>query len=138
MIRISPTTICVGKFYHIAPGIIWDLITDTLKWPLWGPTVKSARCSERYIRRGSKGHVLTPFGIRLPFTVTDFVNASFWSWRVGSIKATGHRIESLDTGGCNLWFEVPIIAAPYVLICRKALENINKLVSDPAKAAAKP
>ena len=135
MIRIAPTTVCVGKFYHRAPELIWDLVTDTLKWPLWGPTVQSARCSERYIRSGSKGHILTPFGIRLPFIVTEYEHVSFWSWRVGSIKATGHRIEGLNTCACNLWFEIPLVAAPYVLICRKALENINKLVSGPAKAA---
>ena len=136
MIRIYPTVIGVGKFYPCAPGIIWDLITDTLKWPLWGPTVKNVRCSERYIRRGSSGHVLTPFGFRLPFTVTDYKHDSFWHWKIGSIRATGHRLESLDTGDCNLWFEIPIIAVPYTFVCQKALENINKLISDLTQTAA--
>ena len=135
MVRIYPTTIRVGKFYRCAPGIIWDLITDTIKWPLWGPTVLNILCSERYIRQGSTGHVLTPFGIRLPFTVTDYQQDSFWHWEIGSIRATGHRLESLVSGDCNLWFEVPIIAAPYTLVCQKALENIKKLISDSTRTA---
>jgi len=111
-------------------------MTDTQKWPLWGPTVQHAHCSEQYIQKGSTGDVLTPFGIRLPFTVTDYEHLSFWLWRIGPIRATGHRLESLNAGECNLWFEVPIIAAPYTLICQKALENINKIASDQKKTAA--
>jgi len=54
----------------------------------------------------------------------------FWSWKVAAIKATGHRIQTTETGKCCLWFEVPIIAAPYTLICQMALGRIANLLCE--------
>ena len=135
VIRLTSTAVRVGQFYSIAPEILWDVITDTLKWPLWGPTVRSTRCSDRYIGMGTKGQVLTSVGIRLPFIVTHYEHLRFWSWKVGPFRATGHRLDSVQTGGCNLWFETPMIAAPYALICRKALVNIDALLAASSNTA---
>ena len=136
MIRISATHVSVGKYYPASPLSVWDLITDTVKWPQWGPTVKKVQCSERFIRKGSEGRVLTAFGIWLPFVITEYEHARFWSWAVASVKATGHRIQAAQTGGCQLWFEVPIIAAPYTMVCHMALVRIKNLLSESAKPSA--
>ena len=129
VLKISSNRLSVGKFYQASPLIIWDLMTDTFKWPQWGPTVKSVQCSERFIRKGSTGRVLTPFGIWLPFVITEFEQACYWSWKVASISATGHRVHASETGGCYLWFELPVIAAPYTLVCQRALGRIEKFLS---------
>ena len=136
MIKISATQVSVGKFYLALPLIVWDLITDTVKWPQWGPTVKRVQCPERFIRKGTQGQVLTAFGIWLPFVITEYEHASFWSWNVASVKATGHRIQAARTGGCYLWFELPIIAAPYTLVCQIALGRIKNLLCESATSTA--
>jgi len=116
--------------YLTAPYILWDLITDTIQWPKWGPTVKAVRNAERYIREGSEGQVLTAVGIWLPFVITEYEHECFWSWKVAAIRATGHRVQPIETGGCRLWFEVPMIAAPYLVICQRALNRIENILSN--------
>ena len=116
--------------FSTAPHILWDLITDTTQWPRWGPTVKAVRCSQRYIGKDSRGQVLTAVGVWLPFVITDFEPECFWSWKVASIRATGHRLEPVDKGGAILWFEVPMIAFAYLAICQMALKRIADCVAD--------
>ena len=128
MLKISSTRISVGKLYHSSPPLVWELITDTAQWPRWGPTIKRVRFPERFIRKGSSGQVLTALGIWLPFAIDEYEHASFWSWKVAAIKATGHRLQASETGGCYLWFEVPMVAAPYALVCQMALGRIENLL----------
>jgi hypothetical protein len=130
VIRISANRVSVGKFYPASPLLVWNLITDTTQWPRWGPTVKRVRFPERFIRNGSSGRVLTALGIWLPFDINEYEHACFWSWKVAAIKATGHRIQAIETGGCYLWFEVPMIAAPYALVCQMALGRIENLLCE--------
>lgn len=120
----------VGKFYPASPLLVWNLITDTTQWPRWGPTVKRVQFPERFIRKDSSGQMLTAFGIWLPFDIDEYEHACFWSWKVAAIKATGHRIQAIETGGCYLWFEVPMIAAPYALVCQMALGRIENLLCE--------
>jgi hypothetical protein len=130
MLKISREHISVGKMFSASPDMLWDLITDTSHWSRWGPTVKAVRTSERYIRKGSEGHVLTLIGIWLPFVVTDYEHERFWKWNVASVRATGHRLQSTDAGGAILWFEAPVIAFPYIAICRMALTRIADCLAD--------
>jgi len=130
MIKISFNRVSIGKFYPASPLLVWDLITDTTQWPRWGPTVKRVQFPERFIRKGSSGQVLTAFGIWLPFDIYEYKHASFWSWKVATIKATGHRLQAAETGGCYLWFEVPVVAAPYALVCQMALGRIENLLCE--------
>ncbi len=130
MIKITTNRISVGKFYPVSPLIVWEIITDTTLWPKWGPTVKNVQLSERYIRIGSRGQVLTSLDVWLPFVIDEYEHASFWSWKVATIKATGHRVQASENGGANLWFEVPIIAAPYAVVCQIALGRIENLLCD--------
>jgi hypothetical protein len=111
---------------------IWRLITDTLAWPRWGPTVRAVECSERYIRAGSTGRLLTPIGLWLPFAVERFEPERFWDWRVGGVVATGHRVEPRGPRRCELTFSVPRWASPYGIICRAALKRIERLSAQAA------
>ncbi len=129
MLKIARADINVGKMFLASPHTIWDLITDTTQWLRWGPTVKAVRHTERYIRKGSRGQVLTVMGIWLPFEISRYEHECFWSWKVASIRATGHRLQPTDTGGCCLWFEVPLIAAPYLVICQMALNRIEDILA---------
>ena len=128
MLKIFKGHISVGKTFRTSPHIIWDVITDTAQWPRWGPTVKAVRASERYIHKASEGQILTAFGW-LPFIITEYEHECFWNWKVASVRATGHRLESTDAGGVVLWLELPLIAFPYLAICQIALNRIPDCVA---------
>lgn len=108
----------------------WDLLTDTLRWPLWGPSLSSVESAGQFIGPGSSGRVLTVFGVWLPFRVTEFVAGQRWSWEVAGIPATGHRVEALGSGRCRVAFEVPLLAAPYLAVCRLAAHKIRTILEE--------
>ena len=104
---------------------VWDIITNTTRWPEWGPSIIAVDCVDRYIRKGTCGRVKTLFGIWLPFVIIDFDDQRYWSWKIWGIRATGHRIEPVDAFKCNIFFEVPSIAFPYLSICWIAIKRIE-------------
>jgi hypothetical protein len=45
------------------------------------------------------------------------------------VPATGHRVESVGVDDqCRVAFEVPLLAAGYVPVCRRALDRIAAIV----------
>jgi hypothetical protein len=108
--------------------VAWQLLTDTTLWPLWGPTVRDVRCSERFIRKGSEGKVLTPIGLWVPFLITEYDDLHFWGWNVAGIRATGHRLIACGDNSCRVVFELPCWWLPYVIVCKKAATNIAELI----------
>lgn len=109
---------------------VWDILTDTRLWPLWGPSVSAVDAPRRHLAAGLRGRVKTAVGLWLPFEITRFEAPSYWHWKVAGIAATGHRVTSLDPGRCELSFEVPLWAGPYALVCRLAAENIARLAGE--------
>lgn len=108
----------------------WDLLIDTRRWPEWGPSVRAVECEDRRIRFGSTGRVELPGGIRVPFAVDGFdAGIRRWTWRVARIPATGHRVDPL-ADGCRVAFELPVLAAGYAPVCRRALGRIADLLED--------
>jgi hypothetical protein len=105
----------------------WSLLTDTDRWPEWGPSVRAVECADRHIRVGSTGTVETVLGIGVPFEITA-CEPYRWAWRVARIPATGHRVEPLGEDRCRVVFEVPLPAAGYVPVCRRALDRIAHVV----------
>lgn len=103
-------------------------MTDTTQWPLWGPTVRDVRCSERFIRKGSWGNVRTPIGLWVPFIITEYDHLHFWGWKVAGIRATGHRLISFNDNFCRVVFELPYYWLPYALVCKKAASNMARLL----------
>jgi hypothetical protein len=120
--------ISVKRDYRASPQSTWDLLTDTAKWPLWGPTVRSVTCSDRYIRQGSWGRVRTPIGLWLPFIITEYDHLHFWSWNVAGIRATGHRLIVFSEDSCRIVFELPVYWLPYALVCMRASRNMVELL----------
>ena len=106
----------------------WKLLTDTSRWPEWGPSVSRVESAEQQIGPGSTGRVLTTFGVWLPFRVTEFVAGQRWGWEVAGIPATGHRVESLGPDRCRVVFEVPLLATPYLAVCRLAAQRIRSIL----------
>lgn len=125
----SRSIVEVAGVVHSPPQRVWELLTDVEYWPVWGPSVRAVRCSHRRIELGSKGKVRTALGFWVPFVVTEFVQGTYWAWKVASIPATGHRVEPLKTGFCRLIFEVPIWAAPYAVVCSVAVARLARLAT---------
>lgn len=128
MLKIGYPFSEIGSVLHSPSGHVWDLITDTSRWPEWGPSVKAVDCMDRYIRKGSYGRVKVPLGIWVPFVIADFDDGHFWSWKIWGIHATGHRIEPIDDSSCNIFFAVPAPAAPYLFLCWIAIRRIEAML----------
>lgn len=106
---------------------VWELLVDTHQWPAWGPTVSAVRSSDRRIAEGTTGRVRTVGGIWLPFRVTA-CSEYRWTWRVAGLPATGHQVEAA-AGGCRAGFDVPLLAAPYLVVCARALDSLARLAT---------
>ncbi|WP_159899461.1 SRPBCC family protein [Salinirussus salinus] len=108
---------------------VWDLLTDTERWPEWGPSVRAVECDRRYIQAGTTGRVRVPGGIWLPFAVATCRDYR-WTWRVARVPATGHFVEpaeGIKKGTCRVGFELPLYAVGYAPVCRRALDRIADL-----------
>ncbi len=108
----------------------WQLLTDTSRWPQWGLSVSHVESAEQFIGPGSIGRVQMFIGVWLPFRVTEWVAGQRWGWEVAGIPATGHRVEPLGPDRCRVVFEVPMLATPYLTVCRLALERIRTILEE--------
>ncbi len=114
-------------------AVAWDLLVDTTRWAAWGPTVAGAVVhaggdGDR-IGPGATGEVRTALGIALPFRVVDFDPGRRWTWAVGGVRATGHRVEALGPDHCRVTFEVPTWAPPYLSVCAVALRRLDRMAT---------
>ena len=130
LIKIVFPFVEVSREFQTSPERLWNLLTDTSVWVDWGPSITAVQSSDRYVRQGSRGRVKTRIGLWVPFDVTYLERGRCWSWRVFGVRATGHRIEPLGGGRCRLVFEIPLVAAPYALVCKMAMNRIARLLID--------
>ncbi len=128
MLSLTYPHLEVGESINGAASEVWHLIIDTARWPEWGPSVRAVECADRYIRQGSRGRVQTSVGLWVTFQITAYRRERYWAWRVGGLRATGHRVEPLGESRSRLVFEVPVLASPYVVVCKMALARIRRLV----------
>jgi uncharacterized protein YndB with AHSA1/START domain len=106
----------------------WDLLTDTERWAEWGPSVARVDSPVRQIETGTRGHVVVAgVGARVPFTVTA-CEPYRWTWDVARVPATGHTVTPRGPDRCRVAFEVPLAAAGYAVVCRRALTRIADLL----------
>ena len=128
--------IVVARTIDAPTEIVWSILTDTDRWPEWGPSIAAVDCPDRFIQDGSRGHVetvgpgalfsgLPDGGLRVPFRVTSCADRR-WTWRIAGVPATGHRVESWGEN-CRAAFEIPLPAAAYAPVCRRALVAIERL-----------
>jgi len=108
--------------------IVWDVLTDTELWPEWGPSITTVESADRYIRSGSRGRVRVLGAVWLPFEITSFENYC-WTWNVAQVPATGHFVED-RADGAVVGFELPVAAAGYVPVCRRACRRIGQLAGE--------
>ena len=118
----------VSKQFAVPAHSVWQLITDTRTWPVWGPTVRAVDCPDRFLQASTRGRVQTSVGIWLPFTVERFETGCYWDWRVAGVTATGHRVDATGIDNCRLTFTIPPWAVGYGLVCRLALNRIQQLL----------
>jgi len=127
MISFREKRIFICKEIAASPEAVWDVLTDTRLWPMWGPSLVAVDCKESHINLGSKGRVKTLFSFWLPFTISKFRDLEFWSWRIGSIEATGHTLIRNGNHSCKLCFDMPWWAAAYLPVCWFALVKIARI-----------
>ena len=118
----------ISRIIRTTPDKLWDILTDTMRWSEWGPTVKAVQSDSRYIRAGSTGRVKTIFGFWAPFVIIEWADRQYWSWHVFNVRATGHRIDIVEGNSCRLTFDVPLWAAPYAIVCRMAADRIARIL----------
>ncbi len=115
---------------------VWRVLIDTTTWAQWGPSISEVDHDGRFLGPGSEGRLRSVVGPWLPFEITRFEEGRFWTWSVSGIPATGHRVESMGARRCRVGIDVPLVAAPYVLVCGVALQRIDRLAR--AKAGTRP
>lgn len=108
---------------------VWDLLTNLDAWPQWGPSVRRAEVDGGMLAAGAHGRVHTTVGLSLAFEVTTFEPGTRWSWKVGGVNATDHRVDPLGPHRCRVGFAVAWPAVPYLAICRVALGRIEHLAT---------
>ncbi len=123
-------TLAVGRDVAVAPAVAAEYLRDTRRWPDWGPAIDAVESDDRYVTRGTTGEVRVA-GSWLPFRVTA-CNGRRWDWRISGIPATGHRVDSYagEPDRSRVVVEVPVVAAWYVPVCRRALDRFAALVED--------
>lgn len=126
----SANPIWIEREIGVPAEAAWDLLVDVERWRAWGPSVRSAGLDGERFEVGATGWVRTPFGVRLPFEITALEPGRQWSWNVARIPATDHRVRTLGPASCSVGFGVPLLAAPYGLVCRAALRRIDRLLTN--------
>jgi uncharacterized protein YndB with AHSA1/START domain len=121
----------VDRVVAAEPGAAWELLTRTRHWPSWGPSVTAVDPGDATIVAGMTGRVRTPVGLWVPFRITRVDPPHRWEWRVLGLPATTHRVEPVPAG-CRVAFGVPLVAIPYLAVCRVALSRIATLLEQPA------
>lgn len=127
MLKIAAGRITVQKDIAAAAETVWDCLTDTHRWHEWGPSVAAVVCEQRYIAEAVEGKIKTALGFWVSFQVEEYQHLCSWRWQVAGYRATGHSIEVRGPQACSLSFDMPLWAAPYLLICYWALRRIDRL-----------
>lgn len=110
-------------------GELWKLLVELDRWPEWGPSVRHARLDGDRFDVGATGAVTAPAGVRLPFEITAFEPGERWAWKVLGLPATDHTVTSMSPERCEVGFGVPRLARPYLLVCDRALERLDRIAS---------
>jgi len=121
-------TLAVGRDVDVPPERTARALRDTQRWPDWSPSVSGVESADRYVETGTTGRVRVA-GMWVSFRVTAATRLR-WDWEVAGLPATGHRVDRYagEPDRCRAVIEVPLIAAPYVPVCRRALDRFAALV----------
>lgn len=120
----------VRRAIEAPPGAVWNLLTNLESWPQWGPSVRKVDLGGERLHLGAKGTITTVMGFRLPFEITEFDDGAHWAWKVAGVAATDHTVDPLGDNRCRVGFGVPVLAAPYLAVCRVALTRLESMASE--------
>lgn len=113
---------------------VWALLVDVTRWPAWGPAVTDVAYAGRSLSAGTTGRVQVLGLLWLPFAI-EGVESWRWTWTVAgrTPPADGHRVDGIADDRCRASFELPLWAAPYLLVCWVALWSLARLaVAEPS------
>jgi hypothetical protein len=119
----------VEREIAVSAAEAWALLVDVRRWREWGPSIHSAVLDSERFEKGATGSVRTTLGLRLPFEVTAFDDGRRWAWNVAHVPATDHRVCALGPSTSVVGFGVPSIVMPYTIVCRRALTEIDRLLT---------
>lgn len=124
------TSLAVVRPVRASPSTAMRSLRDTRRWADWSPTIGAVESDDRFVEEGTRGRVRVA-GVWVPFDVT-FVSGRRWEWRVARVPATAHRVRGYATepDRCRVGIELPLVAAGYVPVCRRALDRFARLVED--------
>ncbi|WP_435347352.1 SRPBCC family protein [Haloarchaeobius sp. HRN-SO-5] len=117
----------VAREIPVSRMLAWELLTDTWRWSDWGPTITEVDAPTRFIADGLHGRVNVLGAVWVPYEITS-CDGERWTWDVARLPATGHRVEELTEERCRVVFELPLVAAPYVPVCKRALDRIEAIL----------
>ena len=129
MTSVLTQTLWVEREMPVDAESAWELLVDVDRWPEWGPSVRAAGLDGDRLDVGATGWVETPVGLRVRFEVTRYEEGQLWAWEVAGVPATDHRVRRLGSAACAVGFGIPRLAAPYALVCRRALASIERLLT---------
>jgi uncharacterized protein YndB with AHSA1/START domain len=115
----------VRRAVEAPPDVVWSVLTDTERWPDWGPSITAVESPDRYVRAGSRGRVRALGTVWLPFEITSCENRR-WTWTVARVPATGHFVVTHPTGSV-VGFELSPLAAGYAPVCQRACARIGAI-----------
>ena len=132
-------TFSVSRRIAASTEDVWALLTDTSRWPDWGPSITGVEPAAARpgpapgphpegLRPAAAARSAPSWARRCQYTVTAFEPGRYWSWSVAGIPATGHRVIP-HGGGCLVTFTVPWWAPAYLPVCTLALHRIERLAT---------
>lgn len=123
--------ITVRRRVEAPADVVWEVLTDTERWPDWGPPVTDVDYPDGEIVPDTTGDVEALGVLDVPFRIED-VDDEVWTWTAWgrTPPADGHRVEPIGDDACRVTLELPLWAPWYVPLCVVALRNVAGLVED--------
>ncbi len=110
------------------PEVVWERYADLRRWPQWSPQITDVESTGPSLKHGLTGKVIGPFGIAVPFVVTE-VGIRSWSWDVQALGTQLHLDHSVMPygGGAETALRMkgpaPVVVA-YAPFAKLALQRL--------------
>lgn len=115
----------IGRDVPTPAASAWAVLTNVSLWTEWGPSVTAVEYQGETINPQTSGRVRALGLFWVPFRI-DTVEGMDWTWTVRGLTppADGHGVEELGDQESRVYFQLPLWAPWYLLVCIVALRNI--------------